>query len=428
VRAEAEGVKKQSGQGRVEPADRWLLRLACAAFALLGAQAGVWAVLLADLARVTGTGAPRLGAALTALACIAVPSVLVAGRVIDRLGRRTGVVVGCAGSGLAFAALSTAGSYGAMVGLFLLFGVLCSLYDVVVNVLGGDYERRTGRVTMPRLHAVFSGAGAAGSLAAAATLSLGGGHRAVFVATGALLVLLGLAGIAVPLPPPPAPEVSGTTDREERPVRRGPLAALALPGVALAAAIVTLQFFNDGAVEGYSSVYLRQVLDAGALVGGVGIAAFHLATMAGRLVAGRVIGAFGEGRVVAGGGLVAATGFALALSTGHAPLVVAGLLVAGFGAAPLVPIAYSLAARRSGARSGAAASLVTACGYVSFVAAPAVIGGLSAMAGLRRALLCLIVSAALIALVGRRARHIDAAANRMAASEAPEARGERAPR
>ncbi|WP_168711418.1 MFS transporter [Streptomyces sp. RKND-216] len=223
--------------GEAETADRWLLRLAFAAFALLGAQAGVWAVLLADLARVTGTDAPRLGAALTALACIAVPSVLVSGRIVDRLGRRTGVVVGCTGSGLAFAALSTVGSYGAMIGLFLLFGVLCSLYDVVVNVLGGDYERRTGRVMMPRLHAVFSGAGAAGALAAAATVGLGGGHRAVFVATGGLLVLLGLAGSAVPLPPPPAADdaeagaAEESDDREQRPGRRGLLAVLALPGV-----------------------------------------------------------------------------------------------------------------------------------------------------------------------------------------------------
>ncbi|EST38832.1 hypothetical protein N566_05380 [Streptomycetaceae bacterium MP113-05] len=403
--------------GHVDPADRWLLRLAVAAFALLGTQAGVWAVLLADLARVTGTDAPHLGAALTALACVAVPSVLVAGRVIDRLGRRTGVIVGCTGSGIAFAALSTVDSYGAMVGLFLVFGVLCSLYDVVVNVLGGDYERRTGRTMMPRLHAVFSGAGAAGALGVAAVLSLGGGHRGAFVATGVLLVLLGLAGAVVPLPPPPAPDDAEATEQAERPARRGPLAVLALPGVGLAAALVGLQFFNDGAIEGYSSLYLRQVLASGALVGGVGIAAFHLATMTGRLIADRVIGAFGEGRVVTGGGLVAAGGFTLALSTSHAPLVVAGLLIAGLGAAPLVPIAYSLAARRSGARSGAAASLVTAFGYVSFVAAPAVIGSLSAVAGLRRALLCLILSAALIALVGHRARHLHGDASRPAPAD-----------
>ncbi|WP_348771323.1 MFS transporter [Streptomyces sp. RKND-216] len=172
---------------------------------------------------------------------------------------------------------------------------------------------------------------------------------------------------------------------------------------------------------------MRQVLDAGVLVGGVGIGAFHLATMTGRLVADRLIGAFGEGRVVAGGGVIAAAGFVLALSTDRAPLVVAGLLLAGVGAAPLVPIAYSLAARRSGARSGAAASLVTACGYVSFVAAPAVIGALSAAAGLRRALLCLIVSAALIALVGGRARHLRGGGGDRPAP-VPEPGGERASR
>lgn len=397
--------------------DRWLLRLAAAAFALLGMQAGMWAVLLADLARVTGTGAPRLGVALTALACVAVPSVLVAGRVIDRLGRRTGVVVGCGGSGVAFAALSSVDSFGAMLGLFLLFGVLCSLYDVVVNVLGGDYERRTGRAMMPRLHAVFSAGGAIGALGSALALSLGTGHRAVFVAGGALLVLLGALGAVCPLPPAPAPDSAPDAPRS----RRGARAALALPGVGLAAALVTLQFFNDGAIEGYSSLYLRQLLAAGALVGGVGIAAFHAATMLGRLIADRVIGVFGESRVVVGGGLVAATGYVLALSTGHAPLVVAGLLVAGLGAAPIVPLAYSLAARRSGPQSGAAASVVTACGYGSFIAAPAVIGTLSAAFGLRSALLCLILSAGLIAVVG----HHSGRVRRVNRSDAPRAAGAR---
>lgn len=394
---------KDAGDGGADARlDRALLRLGAAAFALLGAQAGAWAVLLADLARVTGSDAPRLGAALTAQACVAVPAVLVAGRVIDRLGRRTGVVAGCCGSGLAFAALAAVDTFGTMLGLFLLFAVLCSLYDVVVNVLGGDHERRTGRVTMPRLHAVFSAGGALGALGSALALSLGAGHRSVFLAVGALLVVLGVVGAVTPLPPAPAaaPHTSGTG--AVRPHRRGPLAALALPGVGLAAALVTLQFFNDGAIEGYSSVYLRQVLSSGALVGGVGIAAFHAATMVGRLVADRVTGALGESRVVVGGGLVAAAGYAVALGTGRPPLVVAGLLLAGLGAAPIVPLAYSLAARRSGPRSGEAASVVTAFGYVSFVAAPAVVGSLAALTDLRRALLCLILSAALIALTGLR--------------------------
>lgn len=385
--------------------ERSLLKLAGAAFALLGLQVGVWAVPLADLARAADANPPHLGMALTALSAVAVPSVLVGGRLIDRVGRRAGIVVGCGGTGAAVAALGTIHSFVSMVGLFLVYGVLGSLYDVVVNTLGGDYERLTGRVVMPRLHAVFSGAAATGALASAGSLAISIDYRAVYLTSGSLLFVVGMLSAAAPLPPIRTGEGSGSGEAAGT-GRQGPLAAFVIPGVALAATLVTLAFFNDGAIEGYSSVYLRATLRTGALVGGVGIAAFHAATMLGRLIADRMINSFGQARVLVGGGLLAASGYIVALVTTTAPLVICGLLVAGLGAAPVVPIAYSLAARRSGSQGGAAASVVTACGYGSFILAPTAVGSLAGVVGLRHALTCLIMSAGLIGLVGHRSRRL----------------------
>lgn len=71
---------------------------------------------------------------------------------------------------------------------------------------------------------------------------------------------------------------------------------------------------------------------------------------------------------------MAAIGYAFALTSDTTGLVLVGMLLAGFGGSPIVPIAYSIAARWSGDRGGRAASVVTMFGYGSFIVAPSVIG------------------------------------------------------
>ena len=70
-----------------------------------------------------------------------------------------------------------------------------------------------------------------------------------------------------------------------RPPARRRLRRLAAraPGVAVAVTLVTLCFFGDGVLEGYVALYLRDLLGAGALLTGVGLALFHGASLAGRL-------------------------------------------------------------------------------------------------------------------------------------------------
>src|SRR5919202_2366222 len=87
--------------------------------------------------------------------------------------------------------------------------------------------------------------------------------------------------------------------------RRLPL--LAVPGVAFAAALCTLCFFGDGALQAYSALLLRDVQAAGPLAAGAALAAFHAASLAGRLGFARVLEGTGErALLIAAGGLAAA--------------------------------------------------------------------------------------------------------------------------
>ena len=105
----------------------------------------------------------------------------------------------------------------------------------------------------------------------------------------------------------------------------------------VAVTLITLCFFGDGAIEGYVALYLRDLLGAGALLTGVGLALFHGASLAGRLASSAALGRLGERNLITLAGAGAAAGMlviVLARSPGPAA---AGLLLVGISLSPVVP-------------------------------------------------------------------------------------------
>lgn len=365
------------------------------AFLGLGLHVGVQTVLLADLAAARDLTPADLGVALSAQSAAGIGALLVGGRLADHIGRRPLLLVGSGGIGLFFLALTAVRPFPALVAAFAVGGVCTSCYDLAVNALGGDFERRYRTRAMGLLHAGFSGGAAAGAAFAAVALAASVGFRGVYVV--AALPLLVLAGAASVLPLPPR---SAGEDAPPPIDRTGPL--LRVPGVALATALVVVCFFGDGALEGFTSLYLRTLLGAGALLGGLGIAAFHLVGMVGRLLGSVAARRWGNRRVVTAAGGGAAGGMALTLATADPRLAVAGLLLVGLSLSPVVPTAFSLAGRAAPGRGAQAVSLVTVAGYGSFIAGPILVGGLATATSLRAALLPVVGTSLAIALLARR--------------------------
>jgi len=215
------------------------------------------------------------------------------------------------------------------------------------------------------------------------------------------LLALALLATRLPLPPVAVETRQATADGVGDAVERAaPL--WRVPGVLLALAIVGVCFFGDGALEGYTSLYLRALLGAGALLGGLGIAAFHVASLGGRLGGTALIRRYGERTVVTAGGVGAALGIGLAIVTSQPVVAVVGLLLVGLSLAPIVPTGFSLAGRAAPGRGGQAVSLVTQAGYSAFIISPLVIGGLASLVSLRAALLLLIVTYGSVAVLARR--------------------------
>jgi len=377
-------------------------RVILAAFLGLGFYVGVWAVLLADLARALRLRPDALGVALSGFSLAGIVTLFAGGRLADRLGRRLVLIGGSGGLGLFFLALTAVRSFPAFVGACIVGGLCASLYDLAMNTLGGDYERVYDTRAMTLLHAGFSGGAALGATASAVALGGGLNYRTVFALAGALLLVVATLATRAPLSlattepaHPAARDAADAAGSRPTPLWR-------VPGVLLALAIVGVCFFGDGALEGYTSIYLRALLGAGALLGGLGIAAFHLASLAGRLGGTALIRRYGERAVVTAGGLGAALGISIAVATAQPVVAVVGLLLVGLSLAPIVPTGFSLAGHAAPGRGGQAVSLVTQAGYSAFIISPLVIGGLASVVSLRAALLLLIVTYGGVAALARR--------------------------
>jgi MFS transporter, YNFM family, putative membrane transport protein len=105
---------------RLQPGRRAQLRSTLLVFAVHGLEAAAYTVLLADLAGGLRLSDSRLGVALATLSATSAVGILAAGRLSDRLGRRTVQVASAASVDVFYAGLATLDSYRALLAVDLM--------------------------------------------------------------------------------------------------------------------------------------------------------------------------------------------------------------------------------------------------------------------------------------------------------------------
>lgn len=374
-----------------------------AIFTGLGFYVGVWTVLVADLAVALKLSSVLLGIALSCFSCAGIVLLVFGSTLANRLTRRLILLLGVGGLGLFFLILAFLSQIVVLFVLLVFGGACASCYDLAVNSIGGDYERSYAQKTMTLFHAGFSGGATLGALGSAIALANGIGFRAIYGTTGLLFLLLAGATLFLPLPSTVSrPSARDATVEEHSTSTSSAIVLLVTPLVLFATILVSLSFFTDGALEGYTSVYLRNLLGSGALFGGMGIAAFYLVGMIGRLSSTAALRRYGDRPVITVAGMLSALGMVVTLSTTSAPLAVSGLLLVGLGQSPLVPTAFSLAARIGSHQGARAVAIVTAFGYSIFLISPLLIGFVATLFSLRIALLLTIATSLGVVLIAQR--------------------------
>ena len=174
--------------------------------------------------------------------------------------------------GLALIGVAFTHSYLTLLAWLLLFSGTAGLYDVGLNAVSVRHEQLLGRPILTSFHDSFSGFAALGALLSGGLLTLGVPFRNLYLLTAAFLVLLAV----VLLRSTALPQAERQMDGGRPPSTR--TNAYRDAGVLL---LAVLTFFNEGSLETWAALHLRDSLGVTVFVGAFGVTAIHSAMLLG---------------------------------------------------------------------------------------------------------------------------------------------------
>ena len=315
-----------------------------------------------------------LGLTLLSSAVGAVSAIPAIGYLVGRFGSRPVVIGSSFAFCLAVVPLGLAVNAPTLALALYVYGVCAATMDVSMNAAGVEVEKRMGRPTMSRFHALFSSGAMAGA-AIGGWIASRGYSPLMHFAGSAVCNLLAVAAIA--------PLV--TRDRPHRdearphrlPLLRMPRVLVALSGIGFCILL------SEGAMADWIAVFLRQVLSAGPGVAALGYSVFSGAMAAMRFLGDLITTRFGPQQTVRIGCAIAGVGVFAALCALSPGLAMPGLAIAGVGLSVVIPLVFGSGGKVEGVNPGVGIATVTGIGYVGFIVGPPLIGFVSQLSNLR---------------------------------------------
>ena len=356
-----------------------------AAFFVSGQAAATWAPLIPYAKLRLGIDDATLGLVILCLGTGSMVTMPLAGWLTVRLGCRLVVSLGLVAMACALPLVAIAPSLASLALAVGFFGAAIGALDVAMNTQAVLVEDRSGRALMSGIHAFYSLGGAVGAGAMTALLELGVGPvRATFVSAGFALAVLALTLADL------LPEGGEGARRLARPDR------IAL----VIGTLCTASFLAEGAIADWGALFVHVEHGFASRDGGLAYGVFASAMVVGRLLGDRVVRRLGGVRVVASGGVLAATGYVLAIVAGPADLELGAFALIGIGASNIVPVLVTATGRKSSMPAGLAVATVITLGYGGVLLGPAALGvvahwsSLSASFGIVAALLLVVAASA----------------------------------
>lgn len=316
-------------------------------------------------------GLALLGAGLGALA-----TMWISGWLMSRYGSRKVAILAGIVFPISLIGPGIATNFWSLAGSLLLLGAGNGLMDIAMNSQAASYESLIKKPVMSSFHAFWSLSCWCGSLCGSLFLAAPAwtwAHLPLITVVGVSLTLFARGGLLR--------TGAGAGGGSVLSFPRGILAVFGL--------LCLLVMMTEGAVADWAGVLLRTSYHVSEYMTVFGYNAFALFMTIGRFAGDTLARSFGRKTVIVGSAAVSAICLGIA-SFAPTPWVSIGAFgLAGFGIANLVPLLFSLAAKRAGAEIEQATSSVFATGYLGFLIGPPLVGFISSRTSLPIALLSL---------------------------------------
>ncbi|HEV8503603.1 MAG TPA: MFS transporter [Casimicrobiaceae bacterium] len=360
-------------------------------FLALGIIAGSWGAHIPSVKARYSLSEATLSLVLLAVACGALSSLFVAGRIIGRLGaRNVAALAALAMSVLLGGALALPG-VAALLPAMATLGAAMSLFDVAINTEGSMLETLGGRPVMSNLHGMFSVGGMLGASIAAVLLDLQVAPR-----TQLAVVCGGIAIVAVIAS-------RGMLDTHASGDDAAAQARFAWPkGVLLFIGLLILAGMTaEGIMYDWCVLYLRQEVAMAPPQAALGYATFSAAMALSRFGGDALRARWTDTLLLRTGAVLAAIAMTIVLLSAHAVVALIGFALVGAGLAPVAPILFNAASSVPGVSRAAGIAAVTSIGYAGFLIGPPLIGGIATASSLSVALGVVVLASAVLAYGAR---------------------------
>lgn len=371
-------------------------RPVAAAFVVLGAFWGSWAVALANVQRTFGLSDAALGVLLAVAIALAGVTGAAVGHRAERWGTGRMLAAALGAWALLLVGAGVGRPWPVFAVLFVAAELAAGCVDTSMNAAAS--RRLHGRPgALVRFHALFNSGALTGALLAGVALHFGVSWRwlwpvlAVAVAAAACWTWATQGrGPRAGSPEPSAVDLAASEP--------GPLRRLRADGLVLFLLVFALAEIAEGGVDTWGVLYLRTHLAAGVLLGAGAYVVGQSVAAVTRGAGGPLLGRLSPRLALVVGGSLAAAGILLESVSPAARLAACGLALGAGGASLFWPLVMSQVTRQA-SRATAAVGAFTAAGYVGWVAGAPAVGWISDTFGPARGLQLLAALAGVVVLV-----------------------------
>lgn len=361
------------------------------AFMVIGFLEAAWAPLVPYVKSSFDMDEGTLGLLMLCSGLGSVCALPLSGLLVSRFGAKKVVYVSGVTMISALSAISLMVDMWLTGAMLMVFGACTITIDVAANMNGVAIERRTGRYLMSGFHGGYS----LGTL-------IGAGAMSVLFALG----LVPVWAVAVCMVFTLLALLFGCRDllprelvADEPAGKEGKGRLYVPPMVVVTGLLCFIMYASEGAVMGWSALFVSQERGIDMSKAGFFYTAFAVAMTVMRLCGDKIVGRMGQRLVVAGGALLIAAGFMTVVLVDSAVAAVAGFALVGFGAANVVPQLVSFAAHIKGMAVHNIISFINALGYSGILLGPVIIGFVAKHHGLHTSFLGIAACALIVSVV-----------------------------